>query len=115
VDVNYSPGRICRSKNRLKEIQKTSFSSPEIPQDDDSDHEGSQRDGVTDGVDEIQAVEDILLEEGDALDGQNGFPYLCEENNGKTHYICLVMKNKKGSRSLNETLIFSQYTFASFL
>lgn len=42
-------------------MQCDSVDSPEISQDDDGHHEGSQRDGVTHCVDEIQAVKDVLL------------------------------------------------------
>lgn len=47
----------------MKQTATDSSDPPEISQDEHSHYERSQRDGVAHGVDEVQTVKDILLEE----------------------------------------------------
>lgn len=47
-----------------------SFDSPEISQDDDGDHQWSQRDGVPHCVDKIQTMKDLLWEQDNSLECQ---------------------------------------------
>lgn len=58
-------------------VQKTEYSSdsinsPEISQDDDSNHQWAQRNRVPHCVDEIKTVKDLLLEKDNVLEDQQG-------------------------------------------